>query len=443
MTYLTVLPTPYRPTSTSDFPLADVVKPSGAVESLSIKQASLARGVQYAIPEGFFDDYGTYIITIDFKGCEGIGNATDTKGQTCLMGKLTLEYTFNELPVEVTVTGATVVDGNVELVSGETATVELSSTPGVSVFYILNDGDPTLYASPLEISGDATLSYYAQNLNVDGKNKVDCWSKTQTLNFHVAEKVITDLTYRNISLKPGEYAGLPDVSSLNIETVPFRPEVLDSYPLAIVEKPDGDVVELAIERSSFSRGVSYTVPQDLFDQYGTYSVTLDFKGCKGVGNTTETKNTTGYMGVLKLEYTFVDPTPAAPEASVSGATLNDEGIYLIPKNESATVTIECEEGASVYYVWNDGEDSLYSNPIELSEDGTLSYFAAKDEYRSEVQTIEFKVDVITGINGISGEDTDDVEYYTVEGLRVSNPAPGAVTIRRSGGKSSIIILPKN
>lgn len=146
-------------------------------------------------------------------------------------------------------------------------------------------------------------------------------------------------------------------------------------------------------------------------------------------------------------------------------------LYYLPAIEAPTHNLELEgaeyahdfinlgskvvefthPAATVYYKWEAEQAATYSieegyaevpeGGLEIAEPGTLSYYAENEEgQRSEIKTISI-------INGSSTSSIDAIatenvpaEYYTLQGIRIDNPAKGSIVIVKQGSKARKTII---
>ena len=170
------------------------------------------------------------------------------------------------------------------------------------------------------------------------------------------------------------------------------------------------------------------------------------------------------IGLFGVAYTYeveveTPEAPAAPEIECSA--INSEG--EIEGNGDGTpvaVTFSHIDGAEIYYnftpvvteetpdtpaeqdaeptVMVDGKEyTLYTEPISISKDGELSYFARKNGLDSEIKTIQVK-GVASALFEINADENAPVEYFNLQGIRVANPDNG-VFIRRQGNTVTKVV----
>jgi len=558
--YLTIVPTNYRPSVADGWPeqLA-VLCPDLNVRYLEAKDRTVSRGARYIIPEGFFSEYGQYIVRIDFGGLYATAAGSATAGTTAYLGILEFSYSFNdpnarpEAPAPI-IEGAEVIDGNVEIPYRSSVSISFSDVENCMTYYKWNDGEETQYTEPIVISEAGTLTYLSRTS--DGKE-----SEPETLTFTIEEVELTPITLATASFRPGEYDALPVFTTLSIMPKDYKPKnYATDYPSAFLTKPSGDVIELTVIQTSNSRGVQYNVPVNTFDEWGTYTLRIDFNGCEGIPASSATVGTTAYMGVMELTYVFTEPIiPEMTTVAVEGSEIID-GNVVIPYGKSAILTFEASDNADIYVKIGDSEETLYTEPIEISEVCTVTYYAKLGKYTSETYTLTFTIgerpeptlpegitiipdpnlllkrvegisitfgdNIVEGFTGFSREnvkgtasvhdfatdevlstanvlyssanvifvpvvirdngkylvdidltetmcnigevtsalpealqhiyvvynidiimaidsiaaDSDDAEYYTIEGIRIDRPQGKGIFIKRAGGKSSLIIV---
>ncbi|MCH5240508.1 MAG: chitobiase/beta-hexosaminidase C-terminal domain-containing protein [Muribaculaceae bacterium] len=161
--------------------------------------------------------------------------------------------------------------------------------------------------------------------------------------------------------------------------------------------------------------------------------------------------------VLAVDIIEEKDVPAAPTAKVDGVEVSD-GIDV--SDGKKKVTFEAADENHVVYAAFVGEVSAAAEEegmthekapegtkftkvdkdgFEVSEKGTLYYFAhdPANDVKGELRSI-----AVTGTTAIDGIDVDanaPVEYFNLQGVRVANPENG-IFIRRQGDKVSKVVV---
>ena len=116
------------------------------------------------------------------------------------------------------------------------------------------------------------------------------------------------------------------------------------------------------------------------------------------------------------------------DLSLSGSGYNNRATVTGYEGAAAT---EWPDGLtfSSGYVWTPGQDTNVFFLENNAESGMVAFVYAKVVFSNTP----------TGINGISSDVDAPVEYYNLNGMRVSEPADG-IFIRRQGSKVSKVVL---
>ena len=161
---------------------------------------------------------------------------------------------------------------------------------------------------------------------------------------------------------------------------------------------DFDVDKIEVVGTS---GASTQVKQNIY--VGDVPVSTETTGAKNVTNSYiisdeyQVKGNEYILKILSSDNTQISKIIVYKKvvAAVEAPTISlASGTYL----EAKTVTLSCTtEGASIYYTINDGEPTLYSTPISLSEgETTLKAYAQKDKEKSNEVSATYKIHIPTG-----------------------------------------------
>lgn len=193
------------------------------------------------------------------------------------------------------------------------------------------------------------------------------------------------------------------------------------------------------------------------NDYLYVAVAWDLKG----GETYTIWGTGSTICVNGIGYILPYTAPETPEVKVDEESFVDNTIELNGKNKVVKINAS-NEGNNVYYrfeaeeagievlaavpetIVHEGKEYLLvpENGIELSQAGTLLFFEhdPATDIRSEVAsiTVTGKGDT-SGVAGIGNDADSDVEFYNLQGVRVSNPQ-GGIYIRRQGNTVTKVIV---
>lgn len=224
--------------------------------------------------------------------------------------------------------------------------------------------------------------------------------------------------------------------------------VNDNKDLRVYNQADLSVMNGTIEVIKDGDTTYPYVMKTLVLEPGTYTIAMN-------GTT---------IGLFGVAYTYeveveTPEEPAAPEIECDA--INSEGeIEGVGDGTPVAVTFSHVDGAEIYYnftpvvteetpdtpaaqdaeptVMVDGKEyTLYTEPISITKDGELSYFARKNGLDSEVKTILVK-GVASALFEINADENAPVEYFNLQGIRVANPENG-VFIRRQGSTVTKVV----
>lgn len=184
---------------------------------------------------------------------------------------------------------------------------------------------------------------------------------------------------------------------------------------------------------------SYIIEGQTFTANGVTLVGDQVEGANITGSTRANiyKVSTGYRVRLYPQTTL---TITAPE----GSNIESVGLYsdlsLSGSGFTSRATVEGYEGATASawpdgltfssgYVWTPGEDTNVFYLENTADSGTVTFTYAKVVFTSPE----------TGIDGINSDLDAPVEYFNLNGVRVSEPADG-IFIRRQGSKVSKVVV---
>ena len=453
-----------------------VTLPDLTTIEMPASRKTAVRGTQYSIPEGMFSQYGTYYFRLDFNGIDAIGKTGEFKGVTANLGLLEFTITFvnNEAKPEVPsihIENVEDQDGIMMIEPGSSATVSFSCADSSSIYYTWNGGEETLYDSPFSIAEAGTLTYFSRS----GINSSDA----MTVVFEIKQKEeeeIVPVALGQSNLLPGEYIGFPTTDYLAFLPAKYRPESTDMYPEAVVTMPSGSTVTLPVAQATLARGARYNLPEGFFSDYGTYTVTIDFNGCKGIGYGSDA-GSTARMGVLEVSYTFLSPespSPAVPEEievipPMEIPVKQIMGLTIVFSEESAPGFIGLDEShtsgtATVTALGTELEPTVeqavfvdshhISFPVEILDNGDYEIVvdlsgcrytteeSAENPLPEKLQhfTLLYTVDATVGVDSVDAAHSCKEEYFTLGGTKTGKPAPGTICIRRADGKSALVIV---
>lgn len=148
---------------------------------------------------------------------------------------------------------------------------------------------------------------------------------------------------------------------------------------------------------------------------------------------------------MLLVYTSVE-MPAVPEIKINGLPLaGDE--FMFDEGVAVEVSfVASHEGESVWYAFaQDGETApeavKYTDPISISQAGTITFYAENDKYgfRSESKTVTFKLNKAIAIDGIEAAGTD-AEYFDLQGRRINGVPEGGIYLQKLNGKVRKVVI---
>lgn len=136
-----------------------------------------------------------------------------------------------------------------------------------------------------------------------------------------------------------------------------------------------------------------------------------------------------------------------PQLLVNGQPFDGQ---MINANEAVTVSMNPEEGVSVYYRISDpistteatdpyaGFEPLPASGVTLSGSGVFSAYAEKMGVRTPVSSWDFSIE--TGISSVL-DDAAEAQWYTVSGVRLNTlPTEKGMYIMRRGAQAKVVII---
>jgi len=205
----------------------------------------------------------------------------------------------------------------------------------------------------------------------------------------------------------------------------------------------GDAVSASVFAFDTNEG-SYSY--DSANKAGTWTPSATF-----ASNTLSFSNKAqAKIHTIEVTYVSMESNPVTPDATVNGTTIANEG--TIDLNGSAkTITFDgLAEGVNIWYKFEPAAAvaaeyvpeegfSKYdaATGIELTQAGTLTYYAEKGGLVGETHTITVE-GTATGISEIEAESAA-TEWFDLSGRRVVAPAKG-IYLRKQGAKVAKIAL---
>lgn len=182
--------------------------------------------------------------------------------------------------------------------------------------------------------------------------------------------------------------------------------------------------EFTYDGNNFAAIITGTVDGEMMEGTSVYEQLDDYGSCKGTASYT-------YKPEGEEPYTEVEIYTLRYDAYGNLLESKDVAIYdgFEEIYEDVTGTVEYDEtyGYPLTYVVSEG----YYDPDT-------------DEYVKEnMLKVEFAdyIGIVSGVENVKATDsTAEDAYYTLQGMKVSNPAPGNVYIRIQGGKASKVII---
>lgn len=200
---------------------------------------------------------------------------------------------------------------------------------------------------------------------------------------------------------------------------PLPYPVIDELELrAASERANGDDTEYTVRIDWYSDGMGDPYADDSFAHCGY----------RAWGH----HNATGVEGHYTVHNSVAGPDePEAAKARIGAA------------DPDATVSVDHDFKA---------HEATYSRPVDfhtavrlyarlpesmkISEGDAPGYVVVDSEAERSMSSY---TNVPTGIDGISGDNPDaEPEYYDLRGIRLTEPAPGTIVIRRQGGEAKLV-----
>ncbi len=205
-----------------------------------------------------------------------------------------------------------------------------------------------------------------------------------------------------------------------------------------------------------------------FDDFEQNGITIKFEdkldktmGVSGSNFQIRSNRTPGFA--LFRYYPYEKPQHGAVIAKVNGNVAEEN--YEVAE-ESSTLTLEVPdgEGIIVYYQWLPSESTeseskivkvesednkyvRYTGPVELTSEGTLTYYGERYGLGSDdkIQLIITKASTTpptpTSVNGIEVKEDSKAKYYTLDGQKLAEkPSKAGVYVILEEGKSKTLII---
>ncbi len=237
-----------------------------------------------------------------------------------------------------------------------------------------------------------------------------------------------------------DYHGVPELKPAG--SLPESTETAEiTYPM-VKEVTTADVnkvvvlkgINLTSETSGTLNGATYTLKN-------MFNVTTQ----TGIFNLTAAVNIVNSTNLQLLPISYDEFVFPAVTIKFDG---NEE-----TKTATVTMTIAGEETADIYYQFVPSETAaaparaaaegytLYTEPFQVSNIGTINYYVSVDGVDSNVTQQEVTMnDLITsGVEDIIMDAESAAEYYDLSGRRVENPSTG-IYIRRTAGKAVKVFI---
>ncbi len=147
--------------------------------------------------------------------------------------------------------------------------------------------------------------------------------------------------------------------------------------------------------------------------------------------------------IIRTDYQGENPgkAPEAPEAKIGETTLSTQTSF--ESTEAVEVVLSCStNGAKIYYLLTpvnsvepeaETDYTLYSEPIKVEATSTLKIYAENDGLKSELRT--YTIEIKPNFVAMTVADLDNVEVYSLQGMRVVRPQAGQIYIIRQGGRT--------
>lgn len=160
----------------------------------------------------------------------------------------------------------------------------------------------------------------------------------------------------------------------------------------------------------------------------------DLDGVVWILNKYTTLDANGSYRVTKEQYDWTDGEKTVAFASRTDVMYNEKGnMTLLEYYETDETGVETLiSGERYVYKYDDATGVMLESVLEINENDSYEPFF-KIEY-SDLAQIE-----VLGVEDLNVTDTAPVEYYNLQGVRVTNPTHG-IFIRRQAGHTTKVVL---
>lgn len=238
----------------------------------------------------------------------------------------------------------------------------------------------------------------------------------------------------------------------------------NKYVLVSVEVEWNSNTSINNELDFYGKETGYVSPANLYSTSGNTEQGTELgKVVYGTSTSIEIENPYEFIGmrsksgaiyINKITLKWKKAAPVAPEVpalSIDGNELADDSYTTSNDSGSIEVEINVPEGHEVYYKLEEtaanvaayaAEEgyTLYTDPITVSGNQTLSYYAVNTATGVQSATREIAFHITTGIEGVEVDAVNGVvEYFNLHGVKVEAPANG-LYIRRQGAKVEKVIV---
>lgn len=238
----------------------------------------------------------------------------------------------------------------------------------------------------------------------------------------------------------------------------------NKYVLVSVEVEWNSNTSINNELDFYGKETGYVSPANLYSTSGNTEQGTELgKVIYGTSTSLEIENPYEFIGmrsksgaiyINKITLKWKKAAPVAPEVpalSIDGNELADDSYTTSNDSGSIEVEINVPEGHEVYYKLEETEANvvayaaeegytLYTDPITVSGNQTLSYYAVNTATGVQSATREIAFHITTGIEGVEVDAVNGVvEYFNLQGVKVEAPANG-LYIRRQGTKVEKVIV---
>lgn len=205
-----------------------------------------------------------------------------------------------------------------------------------------------------------------------------------------------------------------------------------------------------------------------FDDFEQNGITIKFEdkldktmGVSGSNFQIRSNRTPGFA--LFKYYTYEKPQHGAVIAKVNG-NIAEENYEVAEESSTLTLEVPDGEGIIVYYQWLPSESTeseskivkvesednkyvRYTGPVELTSEGTLTYYGERYGLGSDdkIQLVITKASTTpptpTSVNEIEVKEDSKAKYYTLDGQKLAEkPSKEGVYVILEEGKSKTLII---